>query len=215
MAFNHENPNVNYEMGAWDYYINEVKTFNERLESYQEEVNQKLSDQDEEIVTFKTNVNNQIGTLRIQLADFERDINATFSQWTEDQEEIFNQELAAFRAEVETIGNNVVTYVSQHIDEWSLEALTVYSIIHNNLATFDIDAPETSKPLVLGYSEVITPVAPGTPSYTEFNTKYINDNKIYPLIDMYYRTQNNKWRVVLDFQGREDEAEITLYYTII
>lgn len=125
MAYNHENPNVNYEMGAWDYYINEVKTFNDKLDRYQEEVNQKLADQDSEIADFKLNVNNQIGTLRIQLADFEREINQTFATWTEEQSIIFNAQLAAFRREVRSISENVEAYVAEHMAEWQVEASTI------------------------------------------------------------------------------------------
>ena len=125
MAYNHENPNVNYEMGTWDYYINEVKTFNDKLDRYQEEVNQKLADQDSEIADFKLNVNNQIGTLRIQLADFEREINQTFTNWTEEQSRIFNAELAAFRTEVRSISENVEAYVAEHMAEWQVEASTI------------------------------------------------------------------------------------------
>lgn len=125
MAFNYENPHNDPNLGNYDYYVQEVKEFNRKLDEYQEEVNQKLADQDAEIADFKLNVNNQIGTLRIQLADFEREINQTFSNWTEEQTRIFNAELAAFRTEVRSISENVEAYVAEHMAEWQVEASTI------------------------------------------------------------------------------------------
>ena len=125
MGYFVENPHVAYNQGAYDYYINEVKTFNERLERYQQEVNQKLSDQDEEIAAFKNTVNGQINDLRGQLRDFETEINNTFSNWTREQMQIFNQELAAFRAEVRSIKEDMVSYIGEHMDEWQVEASTI------------------------------------------------------------------------------------------
>lgn len=125
MGYFVENPHVNYNQGAYDFYINEVKTFNERLERYQQEVNQKLSDQDEEIAAFKNTVNGQINDLRGQLRDFETEINNTFSNWTREQMQIFNQELAAFRAEVRSIKEDMVSYIGEHMDEWQVEASTI------------------------------------------------------------------------------------------
>lgn len=125
MAFNYENPHNDPNLGNYDYYVAEVKEFNRKLDEYQEEVNQKLADQDAEISDFKLNVNNQIGTLRIQLADFEREINQSFASWTEEQTRIFNSELAAFRTEVRSISENVESYVAEHMDEWQVEASTI------------------------------------------------------------------------------------------
>ena len=126
MAYNHENPNINYEMGAWDYYINEVKTFNEKLDKYQEEVNQKLADQDEEILAFKNDVNSQINALRgqlnefetqltQQLTNFENEINNTFTQWTTEETARYNEQIASFTEQITRINNNIAQYLDQNL----------------------------------------------------------------------------------------------------
>lgn len=151
MAFNYENPHNDPNLGNFDCYVAEVKEFNRKLDEYQEEVNQKLADQDSEIADFKLNVNNQIGTLRIQLADFEREINETFSDWTEEQTRIFNAELDAFRTQVRSISENVESYVAEHMHEWQVEASTIRFIANGvtGLDYYHVDCDKT-------YSEIVT-----------------------------------------------------------
>lgn len=126
MASAHENPHVDFQQGNYDYYINEVKEFNRRLIAYQEEVNQKLADQDSEISDFKQNVNNQIGTLRIQLADFERELNQAFADYQtqintsmgnyEDRVNAYiEQQLDAFEQQVESINDNISDYLEANL----------------------------------------------------------------------------------------------------
>ena len=93
MAFNYENPHDDPNLGNYDYYVNEVKDFQRKLDEYQEEVNQKLADQDSEIADFKLNVNNQIGTLRNQLEDFEESITDKVNSINEHTEQYVNNYL--------------------------------------------------------------------------------------------------------------------------
>lgn len=126
MASAHENPHVDFQQGNYDYYINEVKEFNRRLIEYQEQVNQKLADQDEEIADFKLNVNNQIGTLRIQLADFERELNQAFAEYQtqintsmgdyENRLDYYvEQQLDAFEQQVESINEHISEYLEANL----------------------------------------------------------------------------------------------------
>lgn len=126
MAFNYENPHDDPNLGNYDYYVMEVKEFNRKLDEYQEQVNQKLADQDSEIADFKLNVNNQIGTLRIQLADFERELNQAFADYQtqintsmgnyEDRINAYvEQQLDAFEQQVENINENISVYLEQNL----------------------------------------------------------------------------------------------------
>lgn len=126
MASAHENPHVDFQQGNYDFYINEVKEFNRRLIAYQEEVNQKLADQDEEIVNFKTVVNGQINQLRGQLADFERELNQAFADYQtqintsmgdyENRLDYYvEQQLDAFEQQVESINENISVYLEQNL----------------------------------------------------------------------------------------------------
>lgn len=126
MAFNYENPHDDPNLGNYDFYVMEVKEFNRKLDEYQEEVNQKLADQDSEIADFKQNVNNQIGTLRILLADFERELNQAFADYQtqintsmgnyEDRINAYvEQQLDAFEEQVENINENIEVYLEQNL----------------------------------------------------------------------------------------------------
>lgn len=214
MAYNHENPNVNYEMGVWDYYINEVKTFNEKLDRYQEEVNQKLADQDSEIADFKLNVNNQIGTLRIQLADFERDLtqqlntfegemNETFRQWTAQETERYDEQIAAFREQIIRINQNIAGYLDENLPTIIAQDQTlreeIITMAQCNVKTVQVtvrsddsaevtntiilnEAPTTNVRLV-GFDFDDAPVHSGL----SFKDSYyhIANNEIYPKINFY------------------------------
>lgn len=126
MANAYEYPGTNYEQGNYDYFISEVKEFNRKLDEYQEEVNKKLAEQDEEIVNFKTVVNGQINQLRGELATFEEELNQAFDDYktqinTEmgDYENRLNayvsQELDAFEEQVESISENISVYLEQNL----------------------------------------------------------------------------------------------------
>ncbi|MBO7715509.1 MAG: hypothetical protein J6S85_18245 [Methanobrevibacter sp.] len=113
MANAFEYPGTNYEQGNYDYFITEVKEFNRKLDEYQAEVNQKLSDQDEEIAGFKNTVNGQINQLRGQLAEFENNIN----NWQDDFLEQYNQDYAALVAQVDRVVESMRDYVWDYMAE--------------------------------------------------------------------------------------------------
>lgn len=126
MANAFEYPGTNYEQGNYDYFITEVKEFNRKLDEYQAEVNQKLSDQDEEIAGFKNTVNGQINQLRGQLADFEQQINQSFVDYKEEVngtistfehgfEEQYSQDISNFRNEIQTINENISLYLEENL----------------------------------------------------------------------------------------------------
>lgn len=126
MAYNYENPHNDPNLGNYDYYVAEVKEFNRKLDEYQEEVNQKLADQDAEIVNFKTVVNGQINQLRGQLATFEEELNQAFDDYKtqvntsmgdyENRIDAYvEQQLDAFEQQVENINENIDVYLEQNL----------------------------------------------------------------------------------------------------
>lgn len=137
MAFNYENPHDDPNLGNYDFYVAEVKEFNRRLNEYQEEVNQKLADQDAEIVNFKTVVNGQINQLRGQLADFEADLNGRFNDFVAADAERFASEMAAFNARLDTINENI------------------YQYLVTNLPSIIDDMPELQDAIILNQSEQV------------------------------------------------------------
>ena len=214
MAYNHENPNINYEMGAWDHYINEVKTFNDKLDKYQEEVNQKLADQDEEIADFKTNVNNQISTLRGQLADFEAEltqqltnfeseINNTFTEWAAEETARYNEQIASFTEQITRINNNIAQYLDQNLptiiaqDEQLHEE--ILNIAQCNVKTVQVtvrsdDSAEVTNTITLNETPAANVRLVGfdfddAPAHSGFVFKdsyyHIANNNIYPKINFY------------------------------
>lgn len=161
MAYTHENPHINYEMGAWDYYINEVNSFNEKLDKYQEEVNQKLADQDAEIVNFKTVINGQINQLRGQLDTFEESIR----NWQEGMEEQYQEDYNALVEQVDRIVDSMREYV------WAYMAEEGESLIAGGQVVFTCTAH--------GVGEAITV---STDVDVSDLVTLINDNKFQPLV---------------------------------
>ena len=117
MANAWEYPGLNYEQGNYDYFICQVKTFNERLETYQREVNEKLADQDEEIAAFKNTVNTQINQLRLETRQFEADLNARFADYTADQDARFVEQMRLLNARLDTINANIYNYLVENLPD--------------------------------------------------------------------------------------------------
>lgn len=161
MAYTHENPNINYEMGAWDYYINEVNSFNEKLDRYQEEVNQKLADQDTEIADFKTNVNNQILTVRQNIATFEESIR----NWQEDMEEQYQQDYNALVEQVDRIVASMREYV------WSYMAEEGESLLAGGQVVFTCEAHGVGENITVSTDVAVADLV-----------TLINNNKFQPLV---------------------------------
>lgn len=95
MAFNYENPHDDPNLGNYDYYVNEVKDFQRKLDEYQESVDQKLADQDADIANLQNQVNGQINGLRNEVRDFEERITD----------------------EVDSINEHTETYVNNYLTE--------------------------------------------------------------------------------------------------
>lgn len=95
MAFNYENPHDDPNLGNYDYYVNEVKDFQRKLDEYQESVDQKLADQDADITNLQNQVNSQINGLRNEVRDFEERITD----------------------EVDSINEHTETYVNNYLTE--------------------------------------------------------------------------------------------------
>lgn len=117
MGYFNENPHVEYNQGLYDYYINEVKTFNARLEEYQREVNEKLADQDEEIAALKNTVNGQINELRLETRQFEADINRRFAEYTTDQDARFTEQMRILNARLDVINENIYNYLVENLPD--------------------------------------------------------------------------------------------------
>ena len=101
MAFNYENPHDDPNLGNYDYYVNEVKDFQRKLDEYQESVDQKLADQDADIANLQNQVNGQINGLRNEVRDFE----------------------ARITDEVDSINEHTETYVNNYLTENITEIL--------------------------------------------------------------------------------------------
>ena len=122
MAFNYENPHDDPNLGNYDAIYLEVKNFQKKLDEYQEEVNQKLSDQDAEIGSLRDTVNGQINELRTEVRDFERDI----------------------REEVDSINEHTETYVNNYLEENITEILETNPVVETKFEKIGyIDTNET------------------------------------------------------------------------
>lgn len=117
MANAWEYPGLNYEQGNYDYFICQVKTFNERLTAYQREVNERLAGQDEAIAAFKNTVNTQINQLRLETRQFEADLNERFADYTADQDARFVEQMRLLNERLNTINENIYNYLVENLPD--------------------------------------------------------------------------------------------------
>lgn len=117
MANAWEYPGLNYEQGNYDFFICEVKTFNERLNTYQREVNERLASQDEAIAGFKNTVNTQINELRLETRQFEADLNERFADYTADQNARFVEQMRLLNERLNTINENIYNYLVENLPD--------------------------------------------------------------------------------------------------
>lgn len=117
MANAWEYPGLNYEQGNYDYFICQVKTFNERLTAYQREVNERLASQDEAIASFKNTVNTQINQLRLETRQFEADLNERFADYTADQDARFVEQMRLLNERLNTINENIYNYLVENLPD--------------------------------------------------------------------------------------------------
>ena len=122
MAFNYENPHDDPNLGNYDYYVNEVKDFQRKLDEYQESVDQKLADQDADIANLQNQVNGQINGLRNEVRDFEERITT----------------------EVDSINEHTETYVNNYLTENITEILETNPVLETKYEKIGyIDTNET------------------------------------------------------------------------
>ena len=122
MAFNYENPHDDPNLGNYDYYVNEVKDFQRKLDEYQESVDQKLADQDADIANLQNQVNGQINGLRNEVRDFEERITE----------------------EVDSINEHTETYVNNYLTENITEILETNPVLETKFEKIGyIDTNET------------------------------------------------------------------------
>ena len=141
MAFNYENPHDDPNLGNYDYYVNEVKDFQRKLDEYQESVDQKLADQDTDIANLQNTVNGQINGLRNEVRDFE----------------------ARITDEVDSINEHTETYVNNYLTENITEILqdnpvleTKYEKIGyidtNETVTYNLDTDVIYEVMTIDYA---------------------------------------------------------------
>lgn len=173
MANAWEYPGLNYEQGNYDYFICQVKTFNERLVTYQREVNEKLADQDEEIAAFKNTVNTQINQLRLETRQFEADLNARFADYTADQDARFVEQMRLLNARLDTINQNIYNYLVE------------------NLPTIIDEMPQLQNAIILNQTEQVIFTATGTGA----GTGTVTCNKT--IDDILERYENNTLQITV------------------
>lgn len=141
MAFNYENPHDDPNLGNYDYYVQEVKEFQRKLDEYQESVDQKLADQDADIANLQNTVNGQINGLRNEVRDFE--------------ERISN--------EVDSINEHTETYVNNYLTENITEILETNPVLEtkyekigyidtNESVTYNLDTDVIYEVMTIDYA---------------------------------------------------------------
>ena len=141
MAFNYENPHDDPNLGNYDYYVNEVKDFQRKLDEYQESVDQKLADQDADIANLQNQVNGQINGLRNEVRDFE----------------------ARITDEVDSINEHTETYVNNYLTENITEILETNPVLEtkyekigyidtNETVTYNLDTDVIYEVMTIDYA---------------------------------------------------------------
>ena len=159
MAYLNEFPHFESTTLNLDWLLQQYSTFNERIKEIQDHFDEVAEAMQQGIDTFEENVNNSLSQMTQDITDLQGDfddfvstVNQNFSDLTDDIREDVDNAIADIQGQITTITNNMVSYVSEHMDEWQAEATTIKYTISNDTLTCDKTRAEIANILTGGGS---------------------------------------------------------------
>ena len=243
MAYLNEFPHFNANTMNLDWILEQYSTFNQRLQELHDHFDEAVAQMEEDIATFKseyeqafaeykievastistfeTQVNSAISAFETQvngaISAFETQVNGAISEF----ETQINSEVATISNFLEQISEDVVSFVEQHLSEWSIQATTVDVTVNLTVNTetygnvgLGTAVSVTERPLILG---IYTTTGSGGAPRINHYTPTIKNNDIYPKVDTAWA--NDEWNVtVYDYKADASEPAsrtYTVVYTVV
>ena len=232
MAYLNEFPHFNANTMNLDWILEQYSTFNQRLQELHDHFDEAVAQMEEDIATFKSEyeqafdeykieINSTISTFETQvngaISAFETQVNGAISEF----ETQINSEVATISNFLEQISEDVVSFVEQHLSEWSIQATTVDVTVNLTVNTetygnvgLGTTVSVTERPLILG---IYTTTGSGGAPRINHYTPTIKNNDIYPKVDTAWA--NDEWNVtVYDYKSDASEPAsrtYTVVYTVV
>ncbi|MBO7716313.1 MAG: hypothetical protein J6S85_22300 [Methanobrevibacter sp.] len=242
MAYLNEYPHVEPNKLNLDWLLEQYSTFNKRiaeiLQHFDETVEQIRADFqtavdtfENQLEAFESNIMGQFEAYRTlvnsTISTFETTVNETISNFETSINDDFNDFKDDVNTQVETISDaldvisqDVVTYVSQHISQWTLEALSIDVTVPQTLNTDTYGnvtltgVGVSQKVVILGVSRE-THAGGGAPYINHFDEKYVNGD-IYPQVETAWA--NDVWNITIRDKcptSGISSKTYTVFYTIM
>ena len=129
MGYLNEFPHFESNALNLDWLLQQYSTFNDRIQEIQNHFDEVAEAMQQGIDTFEENVNNSLSQMTQDITDLQGDfddfvstVNQNFSDLTDDIRDDVNEAIDNIQGQITTITNNMVSYVSEHMDEWQVEA---------------------------------------------------------------------------------------------
>lgn len=170
MGYLNEFPHFESNKLNLDWLLEQYSTFNQRIQEIQDHFDEVAEAMQQGIDTFEENVNNSLGQMTQNITDLQGDfdafvetVNQNFSDLTDDirddvsdalsdMQDDVSTAITDIQSQITTISNNMVTYISNHFEEWAVEAVTINFSINNDTLSCDKTLSEINNILQSGYS---------------------------------------------------------------
>lgn len=231
MAYLNEFPHVEANKLNLDWILEQYSTFDKRLQElhdhFDEAVAQMQESFDQAVNQFQASLNSFELQITADFNAYKNLVNSTISAFEtqitgdfDDFKREVNAEVATVADALDQVSEHVVTYVSQHISEWTLDASSIDIQVPQTLNTEtygNITLPNvtvTQKPVILSVSRE-THAGGGAPYINHFDDKYVNGD-IYPKIETAWA--NDAWNITIRDKAPDSlytSKTYTVFYTIM
>lgn len=151
MGYLNEFPHFESNKLNLDWILEQYSTFNQRIKEIQDHFDEVAEQMQQGIDTFEESVNNSLAQMTQDITDLQGDfdtfvetVNQNFSDLTDDIRGDVDEAITDIQNQITAITNNMVTYISNHMEEWQAEASYNNNILKlSNEASPSLDDDES------------------------------------------------------------------------
>ena len=111
MAYLNEFPHMEANKLNLDWLLEQYSTFNKRIKEIQDHFDEVAAE-----------MASEVNQLEQDFDDFKQTVNTNFSNLSHDIEVQVNAAIADIQRQIDAINNNMETYISEHMNEWQMDA---------------------------------------------------------------------------------------------
>ena len=226
MAYNNEFPHFEANKLNLNWLLEQYSTFNDRIQEIMTAFNTAVEQFESDLQDFETDVNTAISNFETNVNNIISEFQTTINDEISEFQTSTNDEISEFETtvtnEINSLTTNMITYVSEHMDEWQAEA----SYSNNTLKLSNEASPSLSDEVINkvqldGYIhniglEVTSDVYQGSTNWDDTNMQFTNaERTITPGTYLFLITQrlsndtysDNEYNRLFNIQVVEQNAD--------